>query len=136
MPDDEYTKAINDTISLDEARRIIVAHYASTREWIMPADVNTASRMIRRARLGVMQTPQPPSGLTVAQELDWQRAFRRAVGDGLTDAEADEVACDALGVVRPLEVATERPALSRYGIHIDAGSGAAQVKQTTEVDYV
>lgn len=106
-----WAQAIDDRVSLDDAKQIVVEHYAHTREWIMPADINSASAILRKGRLDRMTTPEPPEGLEVTDELTWQRAYRKAVGDGLDETEADRAACAAIGTTRPETIAAPRPVL-------------------------
>lgn len=114
-----WAETIEPTVTLVDATRIVYEHYASTREWIMPADINRRSREIRDARLRDMKTPEPPEALegVPARELGWQRSYRRLVADGLTEAQADVQACAEHGVDRPAVEASPRPLTAILGTH-------------------
>ncbi len=107
-----WAAALEPTVTLGDARQIVVDHYASTRDWIMPADVNTASARLRRARLERADVVDPPDGLETPSFLAWRRAYQRAIGDGLAAGEADAVACAAVGVARARQVSAARPVLA------------------------
>jgi len=107
-----WADVLDERATVNDAQEAIKAHYAKTRDWIMPADINSGVYAIRKARLERMETPQPPESLDgiPARELAWQREYRRAVGDGATEVEAMQAACDALGVSVPIALPpTNRP---------------------------
>lgn len=114
-----WAAALDDNIAFADAKAIVIEHYARTRDWLMPADVNAASRQIRHARTSVIATPQPPEALDgiPAREHAWRRAYIRLVGDGLTEAEADAQACAEHGVTRPAIEAAPRPVAALTGTH-------------------
>lgn len=107
-----WSEALDERVALDDAKQIVVDHYARTREWIMPSDINTASAALRRDRLSRMRTPEPPADLSVTDELVWQRVYRAAIGDGFEHDEADARACAELGIVRPEQITSTRPVLA------------------------
>ena len=114
-----WAAALDDNITFADAKTIVIEHYARTRDWIMPADVNAASRQIRHARTSVMASPQPPETLDgiPAREQAWTRAYIRLIGDGMTEAEADAQACAEHGVTRPAIEAAPRPVAALTGTH-------------------
>ena len=114
-----WAAALDDNITFADAKTIVIEHYARTRDWIMPADVNAASRQIRHARTSVMASPQPPEALDGIPEREnaWRRAYVRLIGDGLTEAEADARACAEHGVTRPAIEAAPRPVAALTGTH-------------------
>ena len=77
--------------TLNDGKAAIVAHYARTRDWIMPADVNREVAAIRRARLKAVDIPDPPPGLSHDQAVAWHNRLVRLVGGGMTlDAAMDQ----------------------------------------------
>lgn len=107
-----WSKALNDVVNVADAEQVIVDHYAKTRDWIMPSDINQGVAAIRRNRTSRIETPQPPASIDgddVARSIEWQRAFARGVGDGLEESAAFDNACAAVGVTRPAIEATTRP---------------------------
>jgi hypothetical protein len=106
-----WAEALDPRVLLADGRRVVVEHYARTREWIMPSDINTAATRLRRERLDRMATPEPPESLDgdPALEIPWQRAYRAAIGDGHDEQRADEIACATVGVRRPAVITAVRP---------------------------
>jgi len=107
-----WAEALDPRTMFDDGRRIVVEHYSRTRDWIMPADINAASRTIRLARLDRMQTPEPPSSLDaddIPAQLAWQRAYRGAIGDGHDEDAADRIANATVNVTRIQIEAAPRP---------------------------
>lgn len=82
-----WAEALDPDITLDDGLRIVRDHYAESRDWIMPADINRRSRDIRRQRVAnVLENRLPiPDGLGDEPHLEiaWRKAFTRAIGDGL-----------------------------------------------------
>ncbi len=111
-----WAAALDDKVTPRDGKAAIDAHRSTSVDWLMPAHINAEVRRIRRQRLDGMETPQPPEALDgiPARELAWQREYRRAVGDGSTEADALTAACNAVGipVPKPLEIATRPPELT------------------------
>lgn len=51
-------------LQFEDSRQAVVGHYRDTREWIMPADIRTRVKAIRRDRIARQITPAPPAELT------------------------------------------------------------------------
>lgn len=95
-------------ISFTDARDAIAAHYAESREWIMPADIRARVRRVRAKRIDEHPPLIPPPGLDDGQERAWIAAARSRVGDGAV------IDCDAAyelvsGSVRELLAAATPP---------------------------
>ncbi|MBH1939244.1 hypothetical protein I5Q34_34155 [Streptomyces sp. AV19] len=70
-------------LDFDAARQAVAAHYSSETRWIMPADIITAVRAVRRDRLERHTEAEPPPGDT--GDNAYQAALlaeRRAIADG------------------------------------------------------
>lgn len=109
-----WGEAIDEDVTLQDALAIVRDHYANSRDWIMPADINRISRQLRRQRIeAVLQNRTIlPEGLgdEPTVEVAWQERFRRAVGDGLTLDEAKAQAWRSIGRTPPPELpASSRP---------------------------
>lgn len=110
-----WAEALDPRVAFDDGRRIVIEHYARESRWIMPADINAASRTMRLARLDRMRSPEPPESLDpddVPAQLAWQRAYRGAIGDGHDEAAADRIANATLNVERPAALLSDRPVLA------------------------
>jgi hypothetical protein len=76
-------------IPFADARDAIAAHYAESREWIMPADIRARVRRVRAKRIDEHPPLVPPPGLTDTEELAWLGASRRRIANG------EVIDCDA-----------------------------------------
>lgn len=107
-----WAEALDQRVTFDDARTVVIEHYSRTREWIMPSDINTATGRLRKERLERMRTPEPPDTLDpddIPANLAWTRAYRAAIGDGHDEDRADRIACATVGVTRPAEITSARP---------------------------
>ena len=93
--------AVLGDVYFDDARQAVIDHYRDSTYTLMPADVVGRVKKIRNDRIGDRQAPLPPIDPSdVDAYAEWQRAWYRAVGDGMTDIEAATQADQALGVIR------------------------------------
>lgn len=83
-----------------EACRVLVREGGTRDRFATPADLLRAVRRIRGARIKDRVPPAPPVPLPAAAELEFGRAYLRALGDGATEEEADAAACRVAQVVR------------------------------------
>lgn len=91
-----------------EACRQVVREGAVKERFATPNDVLRMVRKLRGVRLAGKVPPAPPVELDVAADLAFRRAWLSAVGDGATEAQADEHACGVVGVVRAVESGPSR----------------------------
>jgi len=106
-----WSEALDRRITLEDGKRIIIEHYARTRDWIMPADINQANRLLRKSRTERVE-PEPPTTLDPADTLRliaWRRSWFRHIGDGLTPEAATTAACAELGLAPPPPITATRP---------------------------
>jgi hypothetical protein len=88
--------------AIPAARRLIRYHVGADR-WVTPGDIRQTIGEMRRERIeAVKSTPAPPSELddNPREGQRWLLGFWRAIGDGLTEAEASSRADEELGVTR------------------------------------
>lgn len=77
--------AVLDDIRYVDAEAVVLEHFRTSREWLMPATIRAAVRALRDRRLEGMDVIQPPADLTPwGGYLGWLRATRAAVADGET----------------------------------------------------
>lgn len=114
-----WTEALDQDVTLQDALAAVSQHYAITREWIMPADINTRTRNIRRARITEEEQRSGhliPDGLgdTPVLEARWKRAALRAIGMGATRHQAGTYAWEQIGrrASNPLDPAPTRLTLT------------------------
>lgn len=67
---------------------------------LSPRDVYAEVKRLRRRRIADRVPPAPPVELSALDEIAFQRAFYRALGDGATEEQADGFACKSVGVER------------------------------------
>jgi hypothetical protein len=115
-----WSEALDERVTLADARGIIAEHYARSRDWIMPSDINVRGLALRKTRLDRIETPQPPETIDpddVARNIRWTRAYVRLVGDGIPEVEATAKACAEVGVNVPAQLeAVRRPEYARLAM--------------------
>lgn len=93
--------AVIGDLRFDDCREAVIQHYRESPHSITPADVRGKVTAVRKARIGDRIAPVPPIDPSdTASYQQWQQAWYRGVGDGLTVDEAERVADHALGVAR------------------------------------
>ena len=128
-----WSKALNDVVNLADAEAVLVEHYARTRDWVMPSDINNGVTLIRRNRTSRIETPQPPEtidGDDVARQIEWVRAYTRHVGDGMDDDTAFSAACDSVGVRLPALESAPRP----VGALVEQLARTTRIPRTTDTE--
>jgi hypothetical protein len=102
-----WAESLDDRISLRDALAAVTAHYAETREFVMPSDVNHRVRAMWRERVRADGTPDIPAGLEYHQEQAWRLAYHDQIRQGDTRAESTAAANLAIGHTPAPEI--ERP---------------------------
>lgn len=93
--------AVVGDLRFDDCREAVIAHYRDSSATLMPADLRVRVKQVRKDRIGDKVAPLPPVDPDdVERYAQWQQAWVRAVGDGLTDDEAERSADMQLGVQR------------------------------------
>lgn len=92
-----------------EACRTLAREPLRNGRFVTPADVLGAVRRLRAGRIRDRVAPAPPVPLPPAIEKLFGQTYVRALGDGATEEQADELACSTVGVVRALESGSTRP---------------------------
>lgn len=102
-----WADALSDITANDalEVARGMVRNRTSAERWVTPGDIRAGARAVRAARLVQAERDSalllpPPATDDVRAEVEWTRAYRRALGDGLTAEDADVRACQASRLVR------------------------------------
>lgn len=110
-----WAAALNDVTYEDatEAVRAIITNRTHQERWTVPGDVIAGVRTIRDARINAIMggtEPQPPEELIddIASYNTWRRTFNRALGDGRTRQQAENIAHTATGL-QPPHLETTRP---------------------------
>lgn len=100
-------------VTAQEVVRDMVRSRTSAQRWVTPGDVIAAVAARRAENLKRLDTPPaPPESIDpddAAGQIEWTRAYRSAIADGLDEAAADRAACAALGVSRPELAPAPRP---------------------------
>lgn len=105
-------------LALEAARWL--AQYRGSEAYgpVKPADLIEAVNRVRRERVAAalggaeVSLPKPPPEIDpddVTRYLAWQQAWVKAAGDGHTAAQAEQLADQALDVVRRPQVLEQRP---------------------------
>lgn len=93
--------AVIGDLRFDDCREAVIAHYRESAYSITPADVRSQVMAVRKARIGDRVAPLPPVDPEDTKAYqEWQQAWYRGIGDGLTEDEAERVADHILGVAR------------------------------------
>lgn len=113
-----WAEALDPTVTVQDALNIVISHYAKSRDWIMPADINQQSKALQRARWEKFKTdhwnlyPDDPE-LTPQQINDWQRSLMAAVKSGVTDrSQAEAHAWQAIGQQPPALEPTQKRSIN------------------------
>lgn len=94
-----------------DVSRAVAEHYANSRAWIMPADINRLTARYRAERLSVTPVPYPDGlGDTPGLETAWRAHYRDAVLQGANSTEADTYAWKSIGQTPPDRQLTGPPA--------------------------
>ena len=99
-----WTEALED-MPVADALKFVADHYAQSREWIMPADLNIAWKRIRTERqraISEAERPQPPQDATTEQFLAFRRGVTNAISRGQPVNELQAAGYAAIG--RPVPV--------------------------------
>ena len=95
-----WADALSDITANDaqEVARGLARNRTSAERWVTPGDIRSGARAVRQTRLVQAERDSalllpPPATDDVRAEVEWTRAYRRALGDGLTAEDADVVAC-------------------------------------------
>ena len=141
LTDRQIWEGLIGDLSAADAQAAVIAHYRESREWIMPADVRTRVKALRRDRLSREIVPAPPSEVTdepgrYRAELN---AEVRKIADGLSipkaicepvrEDEPPETWAQARAKfpppLTPQEIALQQAAESRAARAADEGEPAA-----------
>lgn len=81
--DVEAWHAVLADLHLDDVKAAITGHYATRRDWVMPADIRERVKALRASRLAAhAEAPPAADPDDVPAYLEALRAGRRAVADG------------------------------------------------------
>lgn len=119
-----WSEDLDDVVSLADGSAAISAHYRRTRDWIMPADINTAVRAMRKERTDRISDLVPPGELAdhPRAEAAWKREYTRAIGNGDQHDVAWKAACDALRIdAQQIEGARRMPAVGHLTREVPRG---------------
>jgi hypothetical protein len=106
-----WSKALDDPLTYEDARDAVIEFYNEVADRrIMPADINKRVKDKRTQRTRDVVPPPPPSELDDEPRavIAWQRAYIRAIGDGLIAEEANARADEETGLAKR-EALEERP---------------------------
>lgn len=99
-----WAEALDDMTRAD-ALDAVTEHYASTRDWLMPADINRIVATHRRARITADHSlgPAYPDGLgdDPALEAAWIAHRQEAIGQGATRTQAAAYAWERINRTPP-----------------------------------
>jgi hypothetical protein len=132
-PDADTAKAwamALDGLRFEDCRQVVVEHYRSSREWLMPSDVISGVKRVRNQRVkdfGVL--PDPPSHIDPdsPEHLRWVRDTTKAIADGTYVPEPTERTS-----LPPGEQERQILALGKAGQTVDAATAARSVREAHE----
>lgn len=96
-----WSEALDRSLPLQDALRIVSEHYRDERAWIMPADINRRWRALGRERLAKAERlglPAAPANIADDPQawLTWKRTQIRAIKAGATQEQAEARALQAI----------------------------------------
>jgi hypothetical protein len=111
--------------AMEAARRLV--RQPGRVAYVKPGDLLAEVRKVRADRIGGRRPPAPPEPLEPLADLEFQRLYLVALGDGLTEVEADRRACGALRLVRgqlpPADLPRLRALMAGRAESEDGGDG-------------
>lgn len=112
-----WHETLDPRITLQEALDIVTRHYQTSREWIMPSDINNAYEQIRLQRINSHGPITPPETLSAPQdarlEVAWRGAYTDAIGSNHPDPHA--YAWERINrTPPPIDPPTQHPGLPRH----------------------
>ena len=105
-----WSEALDD-MPVQDALNFVTQHYAASRDWIMPSDLNREWHQLRRLRQDAVpqaQRPQPPQDLDGPTYLVWRRAVSRAISHGQPAEQVTAAAYEAIGRTPEIEAPTSK----------------------------
>ena len=129
LTDRQVWEGLVGDLSAADAQAAVIAHYRESREWIMPADVRTRVKALRRDRLEHEIIPAPPAELAdepgrwrselnaeirkIADGMAIPKAIAAPVREDDPPAEWAEVRAKFPPPLTPQEIALQQAAESR-----------------------
>lgn len=108
-----WADSLDPSLPVGDALRFVTEHYAQSRDWIMPADLNrrwTEERRRRVSAVSLADYPPPPQDASPTEFLHMRQAFVEAIGAGHDVKTAAIVAHKSVGRTPPtLEPTQSRP---------------------------
>lgn len=111
-----WHEVLPEEVGIVDALASVPAHYARSRDRMMPADVIDAVTAIRRERLQRAGTPPMPPDLTWRQEKTWRRLWCDNVKDGMSIEQAAFAASDEMDLPKELPAAPDAVADERKAL--------------------
>lgn len=108
-----WSRQLAHYVTFEDAAVAIDQHYARTRDFVMPADVNAGVKRLRVARIDSAPFGEIPDGLSEPQHRAWLGAYRAALGDGQTPGDAQAAADEAVGATRPPRIVADPERVAR-----------------------
>lgn len=104
-----WAESLKADMTVDEARRAVISHFANSTDYLQPAHVNALVAADRKARAAILPSVIPPRELADDPERGWQwhRVWGDAVIAGHTEETAREIANRDFGIeedVTPLAI--------------------------------
>lgn len=113
-----WADVLDPRLTLPGAKWIVNEHYKTSRQWLMPSDINTKFLKVRRERIDVHGNQIPyPLDLHPDRHIEFRKAWEDAVGnDPDADAHAAAtVACHQIGhTPEPAKLVGPPPTLEKF----------------------
>lgn len=106
-----WAEALDPDITLPDALTAVTAHYASTRDWLMPSDINHHCQQLRTQRITADKDTGPalPEGLQDQPQVEaaWRRHYTHAIGRGANRPTAIDYAWRSIHRTPPPQLTAE-----------------------------
>lgn len=103
-----WAAMLSPDVTLDIGTSAVRAHYASTRAFIMPSDINDYATVERARQVRLLQDAGPcdyPNGLSQREERDYRLVWQGYIKAGASRQQATELTDRELGYTRGPEIA-------------------------------
>lgn len=108
-----WADALAPYVNIEDAKRAIAEHRATSDDYLMPVHINQAVKRYRADRISRAPYGDVPDGLDARQTNAWLTQYRAGIGDGHEPDTAQAAADHALRIERPKQLEADPDKIRR-----------------------